>query len=116
MKGSVNSTIAEPGPDFAGVLPTSAAVAIDGDAVRVADAELSRDVAHNAGGHRGEIINEGAKESHRAELNGEPEAHVIPTLRHGQLAVSVIKMKMARELVLARLARIAAVSPLLLSV
>src|SRR5271169_5369613 len=40
-------TIAEPGPDFAGVLPTSATVAIDGDAVRVADAELSRDVAHD---------------------------------------------------------------------
>jgi hypothetical protein len=49
-------------------------------------------------------------------LNGEPKAHVIPTLGHGQLTVRVIKVKMARELVSTRLARKAAVSPLLLGV
>jgi hypothetical protein len=97
------------------VLPTSAAVAIGSDAILVADAELSRHVTNDTGGHRREIIDEGAEESHRAELDGEAEAHVIPTLGHGQLAVSVIKVKMARELVSTRLARIA-VAALLLGV
>ena len=96
------------------MLPASAAFTVESKTAWISDAELSREGAHDTGRHPDRIVEEGAQEPHGAELDGEPEAHVIPALGSGQLPVSIIKVEMARELVRARLARVAAVSPFLL--
>jgi len=62
----------------------------------------------------GRLIQECAKETHRAELGGKPEPHVIPTLGAGQLAIGVVEVEVPCELVRAGLARIPAISPFLL--
>ena len=50
----------------------------------------------------------------RAELDGEAEPHVIPTVGASQLAVGIVETEVPCELVYARFAGISAISPLLL--
>ena len=74
------------------MLPASAAFTVESKTAWISDAELSREVAHDTGGHLDRIVEEGAQEPHGAELDSEPEAHVIPALGSGQLPVSIIKV------------------------
>jgi hypothetical protein len=60
------------------------------------------------------LIQERAKETHRAELDGEPEPHVIPTFGASQLAIGVVEVEVPCELVRARFAGIPAIPPFLL--
>jgi hypothetical protein len=59
------------------------------------------------------LIQESAKKTHRAELDGESEPHVIPTLGASQLAIGVVEVEVPRELVRVRFAGIPAISPFL---
>jgi len=62
----------------------------------------------------GRLIEKRAEETHRAKLDGKSEPHVIPTLRAGQFAISVVEVEMPCELVRTRFACIPAISPFLL--
>ena len=52
-------------------------------------------------------------ETNGAELDGEPEPHVIPTLGADQLAIGIVEVEMPRELLRARFAGIPAIPPFL---
>jgi hypothetical protein len=69
--------ITAPDPYFARVLPASAAFAIDDNTIRFADTQLLRQIGNDTGWHSGKVVEEGAEEPHRAELDGKPEPHVI---------------------------------------
>jgi hypothetical protein len=71
---------------------------------------MVRDTARDSG----RLIQERAQETHRAELDGKPEPHVIPTLGASQLAIGVVEVEVPCELVRARFAGIPAISPFLL--
>lgn len=60
------------------------------------------------------LIQERAQETDCAELDGEPEPHVIPTLGGGQLAIGVVEVEVPCKLLRVRLAGIPAISPFLL--
>jgi len=62
----------------------------------------------------GRLIQERSQEAYRAELDGEPEPHVIPTLGASQLAISVVEVEMPCKLFCARLTGIPAIPLLLL--
>jgi len=70
---------------------------------------MLRDATRNSG----RFIQESAKKTHRAELDGEPEPHVIPTLGASQLTIGVVKVEVPCDLVRVRLAGIPAISPFL---
>ncbi len=72
---------------------------------------MFRDTARD----RSRLIQKRSKETHRAELDGKPEPHVIPTLRPSHLTIGIVEVEVPCELVLARLTRIPAISPFLLS-
>lgn len=70
-------TISEPGPDLAGVLPFGATFAVLGQAPWVGDAELPCNIAADTRRHIGGIVEKGAQEPHRTELDGIPEPHRV---------------------------------------
>ena len=68
-------------------------------------------MARDAARHSGRLIQERAKETHGAELDGKP-AHVIPTLGRA-FAIGVVEVEVPCKLVRARFACIPAISALL---
>ena len=70
-------------------------------------------MACDPAGDSGRLVQERAEESNGAELDGEPEPHVIPTLGAGQLAIGIVEVEVPRELLRARFAGISAIAPLL---
>ena len=71
---------------------------------------MTRDAARDSG----RLIQERAKETHRAELDGKPEPHMIPALGANQLAIGVVEVEVPCKLLRARFAGIPAVPPFLL--
>ena len=61
----------------------------------------------------GRLIQKRAEEANGAELDGEPEPHVSPTLGAGQLAMCIVEVEMPRELLCARFSGIPAIAPFL---
>src|SRR5271165_1895546 len=100
--------------DLAGMLPSGAYDRIACKASRIGNVELTGEVGNDAGWHTVRLVEKGAEEPHGAELNREAETHVVPALRADHLAVGIVQVEVARELIRARLTRIATISPLLL--
>jgi hypothetical protein len=84
-----------------------------GQAARIGDAKLLGQMACDPAGDSGRLVQERAEKSNGAELDGEPEPHVIPTLGAGKLAIGIVEVEMPRELLRARFAGISAIASLL---
>ncbi len=101
--------------NLAGVLPPGGCpLAVAGQDGRVGDPELGGQVRHRAGRHGGRIGQEGAEETHRAELRGQTEAVVVAAAIGEQRAVGLVEVEIAGELGGRRLPGVAPVAPLLL--
>jgi hypothetical protein len=75
---------------------------------------LPGEVGHDARWNLGQVGQEGAQESHRSELHGEPQAVVIPSVPCDRTAIRIVEMEIASELGGRRLAGVAAIAALLL--
>ena len=79
---------------------------------RQGDPLRKRDGHHRR--HLGRVGEEDAEKTHRAELHGEAEAHVVPPAPADRRQIGVVEMEIAVELFLRRGPVEAAVTPLLL--
>ena len=101
-------------PDFRRVLPACFSITIAHKAARVGDADPLCQGGGNLRRYLGRVGEEGAEKSHRAELYGEAETHVVPPAATDHRQVGVIEMEIAIKLFQRRGAVEAAVSLLLL--
>ena len=100
--------------DLRRMQPSTPGCGVLSKATRIGDAKLLGQMVRDPAWDSGRLVQERAEETNGAELDGEPEPHVIPALGTSQLAVGIVEVEMPCELVRARLAGIPAVSPFLL--
>jgi len=106
--------VAEPSADLAGVLPLGAALAIPVQAERIDDAELAREVDRDAGRRVDRVLEKGAEEPHRTELDSVSQPHGVRAFGSREIAIGIVEMEMACELVGGGLTRVPAIAPFLL--
>ncbi len=94
--------------------PSTPGRGVLGQAARIGDAKLLGQMACDPARNSSRLIQKRAEETNGAELDGEPEPHVIPTLGAGQLAIGIVEVKVPCELLRARFAGIPAIAPFLL--
>src|SRR3954451_20122823 len=82
---------------------------------RTGQSILARKLTEPRGRHVGGIVEEGAQEAHRAELHREAEPVVLATEPGEDRAVGFVEVEVAVELLLGRLAGVAAVAAALLA-
>ncbi len=114
LGAQVEVAVAVVAADLGGVVPALLPRGVAPQALGLGDAQLPGDVGHDARWDLGGVGQEGAQESHRAELHGEPQTVVVSSVPIDQAPVGVVEMEVATELGGRRLARIAAVAALLL--
>ena len=92
--------------NLGGVVPPGFAVMLIEEATELFDLELSPDLSQVPGsildggafGGDGQVLQEGAQEARRAELDGEAQPVVAATMRANQSPVAVIQVKVAGQL------------------
>jgi hypothetical protein len=94
--------------------PSTPGSGILSEAPCIRDTKLLSQMVCDTAWDSGRLIQKRAQETHRTELDGKPKPHVVPTLCASQFAIGVIQMEVPRELIRARFAGVAAVSPFLL--
>jgi hypothetical protein len=100
--------------DLGDMVPAHHTGRIAFQAVGIGDAQLPGEVGHDARGDLGGVGEESTQEPHRTELHGESEAGVIAPASGDQGAIRVVEVEVAFEQGARRLARVAAVAPLLI--
>ena len=110
----VEVAVAVAAADLGGVIPALLARRVALQAAGVGDAQLPGEVGHDARRDLGRVGQESAQEPHRPELHGEPEAVVIAPAPGDEATILVVEVEVAFELGGRRLARVAAVAPLLI--
>ena len=97
--------------DAVAVPPAARARRVGGDRLGMAwDRELVGDVAHRRRGGVGRVVEEGAEQPHRAELDSHAQTVVVAAVPGDEGAVGVVEVGVARELVGRGVAREAAVA------
>src|SRR3954454_25036746 len=97
--------------DAVAVPPAARARGVGGDRLGMAwDRELVGDVAHRRRGGVGRVVEEGAEQPHRAELDSHAQTVVVAAVPGDEGAVGVVEVEVARELVGRGVAREAAVA------
>src|SRR5262249_13230396 len=100
--------------DLGGVVQAHFTRSVALQSAGVGDVQLPGEVGHDARRDVSRIGQEGAQESHRAELHGEPEARVIAPAAGDEATILVVEVKVSLQLGWCGLARVAAVAALLL--
>jgi hypothetical protein len=96
------------------VPPTLPALAITVEDRRPARCQLPSHRGEHRGRHVGRIVEEGAQEAHRAELQREAEPVVVATKPGDDRTIGLVEVEVAVELLLGRLAGVSAVAAALL--
>jgi hypothetical protein len=78
--------------------PPHPALAIEGKAAGVGDADLARHYRDHGLGNIGRVGQEGSQKADRAELNGAPKARQLLAAGIDELVVSIVQMKVPGEL------------------
>ena len=73
--------------------PSTPGSGILSEAPCIRDTKLLSQMVRNTAWDSGWFIQKRAQKTHRAELDGKPQSHVIPTLGDSQLAIGIIKME-----------------------
>ena len=100
--------------DLGHVVPAHHTRRIAFQSADVGNVQLPGEVGHDACRNLRGVGEESAQEPHRAQLHGEPEAVVIATASGDEAAIGVVEVEVAIEQSGRRLARVAAVAPLLI--
>jgi hypothetical protein len=79
-------------PYLRGVVPAGFAVAVMENATELFDVELPCEAVDDANRHVREILKEGAKETGRAELDGEAQPAMIATMGVNEPLITVIQV------------------------
>lgn len=97
-KGFGEFAIAVAVPDLRGVQPPHPALAIEGKAAGVGDAELARHDRDHVLGNVGRVGQEGPQEADRAELDGAPKAQDLLAAGIDELTVGIVQMEVPGDL------------------
>lgn len=84
--------------------------AVAGQASRVDDLQLGGNVGDDTRRHVGRVVQEGTEEADGTQLDGKAEAAGVAAVLIDELAISIIEMEIASELVRGRLASKAAIA------
>jgi hypothetical protein len=97
--GITKVTVTKPLPDFGSMLPAPSALTVLVDCLGFGDSQLPAQRLDNFGRYRHRIFQKGSQETHRRQLQGEPQPVVIASSAQGQGLVVFAEMEKARQFI-----------------